>query len=134
MLLARIGCLHDLLGASTTTDYNGPVRAENLWHHTVVNDAFALIWNHTFSPTLLNQARGNAAGWRYDELASNPQEPFGLPQANIENIGSIQPEYFGATPPVNTTSGPILQRRAYQDSWTSQYQSRRGADSAFLFE
>ncbi len=84
---------------STTTDYNGPVRAENLWHHTVVNDAFALIWNHTFSPTLLNQARGNAAGWRYDELASNPQEPFGLPQANIENIGSIQPEYFGATPP-----------------------------------
>lgn len=84
---------------STTTDYNGPVRAENLWHHVVVNDAFSLIWNHAFSPTLLNQARANAAGWRYDELASNPQEPFGLPQANIELIGSIQPEYFGATPP-----------------------------------
>jgi len=85
-----------------TTDYNGPVRSENLWHHTVVNDAFSLIWNHTFSPTLLNQARGNAAGWRYNELASNPQEPFGLPQANIENIGSIQPEVLWSY-----TAGPI---------------------------
>jgi hypothetical protein len=92
-----------------TTDYNGPVRSENLWHHTVVNDAFSLIWNHTFSPTLLNQARGNAAGWRYNELASNPQEPFGLPQANIEFIGSIQPEYFGATPP------------AQYNQWTYSY-------------
>ena len=84
---------------SETTDYQGPIRTENLWHHTVVNDAFSLIWNHTFSSTLLNQARGNAAGWRYDELSSNPQEPFGLPQANIESIGSIQPQYFGAPPP-----------------------------------
>jgi len=84
---------------SETTDYQGPIRKENLWHHTVVNDAFSLIWNHTFSSTLLNQARGNAAGWRYNELSSNPQEPFGLPQANIESIGSIQPQYFGAPPP-----------------------------------
>jgi hypothetical protein len=82
-----------------TTDYQGPTRKENLWHHDVLNDAFSLIWNHTFSSTLLNQARGNAAGWRYDELSANPQEPFGLPQANIENIGSIQPQYFGAPPP-----------------------------------
>jgi hypothetical protein len=84
---------------TNTTNYQGPVRAENLWHHSQINDAFALIWNHTFSPTLLNQARANAAGWRYNELASNAQEPFGLPQANIEFIGSIQPEYFGAPPP-----------------------------------
>ena len=82
-----------------TTDFQGPTRAENLWHHNVLNDAFSLIWNHTFSSTLLNQARGNAAGWRYNELAANPQEPFGLPQANIEFIGSIQPQYFGAPPP-----------------------------------
>jgi hypothetical protein len=82
-----------------TTDYNGPIRSENLWHHTQINDAFSLIWNHTFSSTLLNQARGNAAGWRYNELASNSQEAFGLPQAIIAFIGSIQPQYFGAPPP-----------------------------------
>jgi hypothetical protein len=81
------------------TDYQGPVRAQNLWHHSQINDAFSIIWNHTFSPTLLNQARANAAGWRFDELSSNPQEPFGLPQAIISFVGSIQPQYFGAPPP-----------------------------------
>src|ERR1700722_17909236 len=82
-----------------TTYYNGPVRAENLWHHSQINDAFSVIWNHTFSSTLLNQARGNAAGWRYNELASNSQEPFGLPQANIAAIGSAQVQFFGAPGP-----------------------------------
>lgn len=72
-----------------TTDYEGPVRSANLWHHSQINDAFSVIWNHTFSPTLLNQARANAAGWRYNELASNPQEPFGLPQDNIDAIGTV---------------------------------------------
>lgn len=86
-----------------TTDYNGPVRSANLWHHSQVNDAFAVIWNHTFSATLLNQARANAAGWRWNEVASNPQEPFGLPQDNIDNIGDIGGDngfqYFGGVGP-----------------------------------
>lgn len=85
----------------TTTNYNGPTRAANLWHHSQVNDAFSLIWNHTFSPTLLNQARANAAGWRWNEITSNPQEPFGLPQDNIDNIGSANPQFFGAPGPSN---------------------------------
>jgi Carboxypeptidase regulatory-like domain len=78
----------------TTTDFNGPIRSQNLWHHNQVNDAFSLIWNRTISSTLLNQARANAAGWRWNEVASNPQETFGLPQANIDAIGSS----VGATP------------------------------------
>jgi hypothetical protein len=82
-----------------STNYNGPNRSENLWHDQIINDAFALIWNHTFSPSLLNQARANAAGWRYNELSSNPQEPFGLPSDNIQAIGSITPGAFGAPPP-----------------------------------
>lgn len=86
----------------TTTDYNGPVRSANLWHHSQVNDAFSVIWNHTFSATLLNQARANAAGWRWNEVTSNPQEPFGLPQDNIDNIGTIPSfQYFGAPGPSN---------------------------------
>jgi hypothetical protein len=78
----------------TTTDFNGPIRSQNLWHHNQVNDAFSVIWNRTFSPSLLNQARANAAGWRWNEVASNPQENFGLPQDNIDAIGSS----VGATP------------------------------------
>lgn len=83
----------------TITDYNGAVRPQNLWHHDQVNDAFSIIWDHTFSPTLLNQARANAAGWRFNEVASNPQAPFGLPEANISNIGSAQMNSFGAPGP-----------------------------------
>ena len=93
----------------TTTDYNGPVRSMNLWHHSQVNDAFSLIWNHTFSPTLLNQARANAAGWRWNEIATNPQEPFGLSQDNIDGIGSAGMQFFGAPGPSNF------------DQWTYTY-------------
>lgn len=86
-----------------TTDYNGPVRSANLWHHSQVNDAFSAIWNRTFSSTLLNQARANAAGWRWNEVTTNPQEPFGLPQDNIDAIGTIGNQggfqFFGAPGP-----------------------------------
>ncbi len=85
----------------TKTNYQGPVRAANFWHHTQVNDAFSGIWNHIFSPTLLNQARANAAGYRWNEVASNPQAPFGLPQDNIGNIGSATFQYFGPPGPAD---------------------------------
>lgn len=85
------------------TNYNGPVRPANFWHHSQINDAFSVIWNHTFSPTLLNQARANAAGWRWNEVNTNPQAPFGLPQDSIDNIGNLDDgfQYFGAPGPSN---------------------------------
>jgi len=61
---------------TSTSNFNGPARPQNLWHHSQINDAFSLIWNHTFSPTLINQARANAAGWRWNEVTSNPQAPL----------------------------------------------------------
>jgi len=88
-----------------TTTFNGPVRAANLYHHSAINDAFAGIWNHVFSPTLLNEARVNAAGWRWNEISTNPQVPFGLPQDNFDGIGQIGTngarglQYFGAPGP-----------------------------------
>lgn len=85
----------------TVTNYNGPIRSENLWHHSQINDAFSVIWNHTFSSTLLNQLRANAAGWRWNEVTSNSQAPFGLPQDNIDKLGSADPQYFGAPGPSN---------------------------------
>jgi hypothetical protein len=89
----------------SNTSYNGPVRSANFWHHSQINDAFSVIWNHTFSPTLLNQGRANAAGWRWNEVTTNPQAPFGLPQDNIDAIGTIGDnggfQYFGAPGPSN---------------------------------
>ena len=95
---------------SDTTNYNGTARAYNLYHHSVINDAFAGIWNHTFSPTFLNEARVNAAGWRYNDAASNPQEPFGLSTDSVTGIGSITLNYFGAPGP------------SQYNQWTYSYQ------------
>jgi len=77
------------------TSLNGPDRAYNLFHHSQINNAFAGIWDRTFSPTFLNEARVNASGWRWNEVDSNPQSPVGLPTDNIDNIGSITPQKFG---------------------------------------
>jgi Carboxypeptidase regulatory-like domain len=76
------------------TDFNGN-RAYDLFHHTQINNAFSAIWNHTFSPTFLNEARVNAAGWRWNEVSSNPQSPVGLPVDNIDPTGSITANSFG---------------------------------------
>ncbi|MGC8549712.1 MAG: carboxypeptidase regulatory-like domain-containing protein [Acidobacteriaceae bacterium] len=93
----------------SATFYNGPARAANLWHKTTINDAFTVLWLHTFSPSLINQARANAAGWRWNEVATNPQEPFGLPQDNIDNIGGANVQFFGAPGP------------SHLDQWTYTY-------------
>ncbi len=56
---------------------------------------------------MLNQARANAAGWSWNEVSTNPQAPFGLPQANIDTIGNsvgatpATPRFFGANGPSN---------------------------------
>ncbi|MGH9431351.1 MAG: TonB-dependent receptor domain-containing protein, partial [Terriglobia bacterium] len=95
----------DLIAASTyqepttNTSFNGPNRAANIWHHHGHNESETLLWNHTFSPTVLNEARANAAGWRWNEANTNPQEPFGLPTGAIDNIGSANPQGFGPPGP-----------------------------------
>ncbi|HMI54183.1 MAG TPA: TonB-dependent receptor [Candidatus Saccharimonadales bacterium] len=84
--------------------FNGPFRVSNLYNHNALNEAETALWNHTFSPTLINEVRVNAAGWRWNEITSNSQEPWGLPNANISPgdgpaIGSIIPQNFGAPGP-----------------------------------
>lgn len=84
----------DLVAFSTyqeptgNTSYNGPNRSANLWHHHATNDAETALWTHTFSPTLLNEARMNAAGWRWNEINTNSQEPWGLPDDNTDCIAT----------------------------------------------
>jgi hypothetical protein len=79
------------------TDYNGGSRAYNLFHHSQINDAFSVIYNRTFTPTLLNELRANAAGWRWNEIASNPQQPVGLPDDQVNQLGSITINQFGSS-------------------------------------
>jgi Carboxypeptidase regulatory-like domain len=83
---------------TTTTQLRGGLGYQ-LFNHSQVNDAFSVIWNHTFSPSFLNEARANAAGWRYNEIQSNPQAPFGLPQDQILQVGSVNIGNLGASGP-----------------------------------
>jgi hypothetical protein len=73
----------------TTTFLNGPARQYNFFHHDQINEAYSAIWNHTFSSSLLNEFRVNAAGWHWNEVTSNPQSPVGLPAARIDQEGSL---------------------------------------------
>ena len=79
----------------SSTNLNGAARDYNLFHHDQINDAFSVIWNHTFAPTFLNELRANAAGWRWNEVTSNPQSPVGLPTDFIEQTAGITLNNFG---------------------------------------
>ena len=78
------------------TSFNGGARQYNLFNHNQINEALSVIYNHTFSPTFLNEARANASGWRWNEIASNPQAPVGLPQDQISALGTITVNQFGS--------------------------------------
>lgn len=84
---------------SDSTFYNGPTRAANLWHSNRLNYSASPFWIHTFSPSLLNEARFNVTRWYFNEVASNPQEPWGLPQDNLDAFGGVNPQFFGAPGP-----------------------------------
>jgi len=78
----------------TKTNFNGN-RGYDIFHHSQINNAFSGIWNHTFSSSFLNEFRLNAAGWRWNEITSNPQSPVGFPTSFIEQTGSITVNSFG---------------------------------------
>ena len=78
----------------TKDNFNGN-RGYDIFHHSQINNAFSGIWNHTFSSSFLNEFRLNAAGWRWNEITSNPQAPVGFPTAFIEQTGGITVNSFG---------------------------------------
>jgi hypothetical protein len=88
----------DLVAASlyyvpvTSTNLNGASRDYNIFNHKALNYSIGALWDHTFNSHIINQARADMAGWRWNELKDNPQSPLGLPDAIISNyqIGSTE--------------------------------------------
>ena len=76
--------------------FNGPARVANSWNHSSMAESWAAIYTHTFSPTLINEARFGASGWNWNEFSENPQVPWGLPTANFWSMGSVGVQNFGA--------------------------------------
>jgi hypothetical protein len=84
-----------------STFLNGPARPANLWHSDRLNYSEALLWNHTFASSMINEARFNVSRWYFNELASNPQEPWGLPLdfINCAPGSSLCPSNYGSQGP-----------------------------------
>jgi hypothetical protein len=80
--------LYYVPNSSSSLNGNGD-RSMNLFNSSYTNRAATVLWDHTFSPTLVNEARVNAAGWLNKDLASNPKAPFGLPQVSFNPFGSL---------------------------------------------
>jgi hypothetical protein len=93
-----------------TTSYNGPARPANFEYAGDINNAFTALWDHTFSPTLVNEARASAVGYRYNLIAQNPQGTFGLPTDTFADVGTTEPSQFGESIP------------GIFDQWTYTYQ------------
>jgi hypothetical protein len=82
---------------TTSEFYNGAQRSANDWHHSGLAQSWTGIYTRTISPTMINEARFGASGWRYNEETSNPQEPFGLPPIGINGMGNVNVQ--GYDPP-----------------------------------
>ncbi|MFC6644474.1 carboxypeptidase regulatory-like domain-containing protein [Granulicella cerasi] len=114
-----------------STTYSGGTRTYQLYNHNQINQAMAGIWNHTFNPTFVNEARANVAGWRWNEITDNPQLPLGLPVANIAAFGSATPSQFGPSVPSHLNQWTI----SYKDVATKTlgaHTIKFGADETSL--
>lgn len=97
-----------------STSYNGPNRASNIFYHNALNYSTGLLYNHTFSPSLLNEARVDMAGWKWNELKDNPQSPLGLPNDNIALYNGVS--FMNTTP---AGFGPSI--GSIFDQWTLNF-------------
>lgn len=82
-----------------TNSINGPARTVNQWTSDRLSRSYTGIWNRTFSPSLINEARFGFSGWKFDETQSNPQMAWGLPISNFDAAGAVAVQRFGAAGP-----------------------------------
>ena len=121
-----------------TTFLNGPAREYNFFHHSQINEAYSAIWNRTITSTFLNELRVNAAGWHWNEVASNPQSPVGLPTDNIDQVGTLSSTSGTQINSFGPNVGSILNQwtYSYKDVATKilgRHSIKFGGDATRLF-
>lgn len=79
----------------STLSYNG-ARANGIFHHSSLAQAWTGLWTRTINSTMVNEARFNRSGWAWDEVADNPQAAWGIPSIQFDSIGNISVNGFGA--------------------------------------
>lgn len=74
------------------------------------NTAYAVLYNRTFSPTLLNEARFNFTKFAYNEIESSNQTNFGIPRVEIESVFRDGSRIRFGAPQSETTPGVFLEK------------------------
>jgi hypothetical protein len=77
--------------SSSINPYSTGILPMDTFNHAVINEAETALWDHTFSPTLVNEARVNAGGWRWNDIEQNPDAPWGLAPIELNAIGQGSP-------------------------------------------
>ncbi len=70
-------------------------RLMNLFNSNYLNHAETVLWDHTFSSSLINEVRVNSSGWMEKDLSANPKAPWGLPQVSFGATGGITLQGYG---------------------------------------
>ena len=89
----------------TSNSINGTIRQMDAWDTHYANQAVTGLWDHTFNANMQNEVRVNSAGWKENNLQSNPNAPFGLPIIGLGNLdgfnalGNIGVNGFGVGTP-----------------------------------
>src|SRR5262249_41559519 len=68
------------------SDTGGAARPQADITSTPHNSALTFLYNKTFSPSLLNEARFNFTQFAFNEVQSSNQTNFGLPRVEIESM------------------------------------------------
>ena len=113
------------------TSYNGASRAYNLFHSNTTNYSVGALYDHTFNDHIINQARADMAGWKWNQIETNPQEPLGLPDDSISGFlpsqltpswvsnGSLGSNTYGSATPQNF-GAPV---GSVFDQWTLNFKN-----------
>jgi len=78
------------------TDSGGAARPQTDITNAPHNTAFTVLYNRTFSPRLLNEARFNMTKFAYNEIESSNTTNFGIPRIEIESLLRSDRIRFGA--------------------------------------
>jgi len=88
------------------------------------NKYVALIWNHTISPSMLNEARANWTRFVANQLLSNPNVAWNLPRWEVEQIPGARIKY-GANQGTNSPGLFAQNQYEFRDT-LSKFMGRHG--------
>src|SRR5690349_9118842 len=97
-------------GFAVTGDTGAAARPQADITFTPHNTAYAVLYNRTISPTLLNEARFNFTKFAFDQIESSKQTNFGIPRVEIESLFRDGSRIRFGAPWAETTPGVFSEK------------------------